>query len=450
MSRRPLRSLVLVALVVPIALLGCATSKPQQPPPVSAGPIDPADPTAPQTQPSAGPLGGVSATQRAQSALEAMVMGAVLGSTFGPIGMAAGAGTMLIYGAVTGSTPFSTGGGGGGGYGGGGQYPYPSGSESAREAALEQEIESEMERGDSLENEIEAELQRQEELLRQIEKQEEVQESAAAALEPTLSDDDLAERVDPRVAPPVPKERELPAAIFDEERAVIKKGAWDNDKKLDVVKRSLDADRDGKPEQVRYFDQASGALVRKEEDRNYDGRSDAWNVYEGGALVSRKLDTNDDAKIDAWETYANGRMQERVIDRDSDGVRDAFYAYQGESLVSERHDANNDGKMDLVVTYRDRNRVMTEEDSDRDGRMDSWTSYSVVEGKEVVSRIERDTNADGNRDVFETYKATSRGQPELAKREEDKDGDGKADVTSIYENGRLIRREISDPNLVPL
>jgi hypothetical protein len=38
----------------------------------------------------------------------------------------------------------------------------------------------------------------------------------------------------------------------------------------------------------------------------------------------------------------------------------------------------------------------------------------------------------------------------LAQREEDKNGDGKIDVTSVYENGKLVRREIADPNLTPL
>jgi hypothetical protein len=35
-------------------------------------------------------------------------------------------------------------------------------------------------------------------------------------------------------------------------------------------------------------------------------------------------------------------------------------------------------------------------------------------------------------------------------REEDVTGDGKIDITSIYENGKLVRREIADPSLVPL
>ena len=81
--------------------------------------------------------------------------------------------------------------------------------------------------------------------------------------------------------------------------------------------------------------------------------------------------------------------------------------------------------------------------------MDTWTTYRVVDGEEVVARIERDTGGSGKPDVFETFDARG-GKAVLTKREEDKDGDGNIDITSIYENGKLVKREISDPSLVPL
>jgi len=65
------------------------------------------------------------------------------------------------------------------------------------------------------------------------------------------------------------------------------------------------------------------------------------------------------------------------------------------------------------------------------------------------NRIEKDETGDGKANVFETY-APVDGKPVLSKREEDKNGDGSIDVTSIYKNGKLVRREISDPNMVPL
>jgi hypothetical protein len=300
-----------------------------------------------------------------------------------------------------------------------------------------------------LEDEIEAELRRQEELLKQIDQQEKTQASANAAISGTLTQEELEARADPRSAPEAPKDRELPLSIFDESRATIAKQSWENERELVVVKRSLDADRDGKAEEVRYFDEKSGELVRKEQDRDYDGRPDAWTVYEKNQIVSRTVDGNSDGKVDAWEKYAGGRMLERQIDRDGDGVRDAFYRYEGDSLVEEKHDADNDGAPDLIVSYEKRMRTQSLEDADRNGKIDTWTTYQIVDKEEVVSRIERDSDGNGKPDVFESF-AAQKGRPVLARREEDKNGDGTIDVTSVYENGKLVRREIADPSLTPL
>ena len=80
------------------------------------------------------------------------------------------------------------------------------------------------------------------------------------------------------------------------------------------------------------------------------------------------------------------------------------------------------------------------------------TTAEVVpffDGVEMIARIEKDETGDGKPNVFETYKPVN-GEAVLAKREEDKNGDGAIDVTSIYEKGKLVRREIADPNMVPL
>jgi len=460
MANRPSRRVF--AAIAAIALAGCVTTAPTPPvgaPPPGGIPGDPAAgndpyddlygggtlPPDPVTQPQAG--GSISTVNRVQTALESMVLGAALGSTFGPIGMAAGAGTALIYGALTGNVPFSSSMGGGGGYGNGRHDP--GGSEAQREAALESQLDGQVARGDALEDEIEAELVRQEQLLDELDQQETLRDAAQKAIDTSITDDDLERLADPRSAPLAPKDRPLPTAIFEEESVTIAKKTWDNDKKLKVVKRTLDADRDGKPEQVRYFDEKSGELVRKQQDRDYDGQPDAWTRYENNQVVSRKLDSNGDGKVDVWESYSGDRMTRREVDRDGDGVRDAFYTYAGDELVKEGHDADNDGKKDLQITYESRLRVATEEDTDRNGAMDSWTHWAAVDDTEVMVRVERDTDGDGKRDLFETYEPET-GRPILAKREEDKDGDGNIDVTSIYENGKLKSREISDPGLVPL
>ena len=51
--------------------------------------------------------------------------------------------------------------------------------------------------------------------------------------------------------------------------------------------------------------------------------------------------------------------------------------------------------------------------------------------------------------MFETFIADG-DKAQLARREEDVDGDGQADIISIYRDGRLVRRELASPDLRPL
>jgi hypothetical protein len=299
---------------------------------------------------------------------------------------------------------------------------------------------------DDVEKEIEAELRRQEDILRP----QELDTPTERALEaPPSGATSLAERADPRIAPRAPVDRELPLAIFDSEDIVIPDPTPGSSGTLAVIKRSLDADRDGNPEQIRYFDRNSREIIRKVADRDFDGAIDAWQIYSGGLVVERELDENNDGRADVWERYREGRMIERVIDRNANGRKDAFYTYSDGSLTEERHDRNDDGNLDLIVEYRERRKTRSREDRNQDGTIDTWTSYAVVGNSEVPARIERDSNDSGEVDIVETFD-TSSGKPVLAKREEDKNGDGKPDVTSSYRNGKLHRREITDPDLAPM
>jgi hypothetical protein len=292
------------------------------------------------------------------------------------------------------------------------------------------------------------ELSRQQRMLSRLQRGESLEDTDLAAID-ALPEQGLDERANPRVAPTAPEDRPLPVAIFEQSEVEIRRGTWGNRSDLDLLKRVLDADGDGHPELVRYVDPKSDRMVRQEEDRNYDGVTDAWSDYVDGAIEARALDSNDDGNPDHWERYAEARMTSLEIDRDDDGVRDAFYRYESGSLVEESHDADNDGQVDLRVSYEDRVRVRSEEDRDRDGRIDTWRSYRVAGGQELVSRIERDTKGRGYADTFETFEVID-GRAVLSRREEDIDGNGEIDVTSHYRRGKLVRREILAPELVSM
>jgi hypothetical protein len=339
-----------------------------------------------------------------------------------------GAGTLLVYTAITGQQPF--------GQGSARAAPTDTGSWTA---------EDEESRGRSLEAQIEEELRRQQLAIESLDSD----VSEQPTVESLITGQTSAERANPRVAPDAPKDRELPMSVFETEPVTIVAGSWDNEETIEVTRGVLDADRDGVPEQIRFFDPDSMLLLRLERDSNFDGNFDMWNTYEDGKLASRVRDTSGDGNPDVWERYENNRMTHRTIDRDRDGIADAFYVYGGDILVEERHDSNNDGIVDRQISYRNLFRVRAEEDRDHDGQMDVWTIYGVSRGKEVVERVEQATKGSGPPDRIETYK-TDTGKSQLSKIEEDRDGDGTVDVTSHYENGKLVQREILDPDLAPL
>lgn len=472
MALRRLKASALGLALAPALLAACSTtgsapppnpgsppatsSAPAQPPGSAANPPDPLDPNAapyPTAPPAPIPT-GPTLGQRATSALNGMLMGAIIGGQAGPFGAAAGAAILLVYSAVTGDVPLS----GGGGYGGGGYGRYPGGGgypgrvEADREKELEEQIQSEEQRQASLESEIEEELRRQEELLKKVD---DAPTPQSARVEPgpgpAPTDDEIRQQSDPRVAPPAPRERDLPDSVYEEQRVQIAPGGkWGNTKPLSVKRRALDADRDGKPEEILYVDAATGEILRKEADLDYDGTLDAFSVYQGGMCVQREVDSDKDGRIDTWETYAGGRMQTREVDRNGNGVRDAFFTYDGEYLTEEKHDSNDDGQVDLVITYANRSRVSSQEDANKDGSIDTWTTFGVGEGgAEYISRIEKDQKGTGKPDTFETY-VQKGGKTVISSREEDVNGDGSIDIKSIYEDGKLKSREISDPSLVPL
>lgn len=433
------------ALVVALLSTWACASPPQTQPAWPNDPVEqqgssatsPSDPLAELPDVDAGP----SVFQRAASALEGALVGAVMGAQAGPLGAAVGAGTLLVYAAVTGEVPM---------LGGGDPNPPDARNEQRREREMEEQIDAEVwGRGSDLEDEIDVELFRQEQLLREIEKEQAATREEQRAPVETPRAPTLAASTGARAAPAAPAEPALPRALFEARRVRVASGVFGNERELQVIELSLDADGDGSPEILRFHDPETDELIRSERDSDFDGRIDVWDDYAAGEFRKRRVDRDGDGHADLWEEYAEGWMTRRKVDRNGDGSVNEYYQWSGGSLLVERHDPDGDGQLNRVIRYQDGLRVRAEEDLDADGRMDRVTTYANADGAEVAVRIERDSNGDGSMDVIESYAAVT-GPPVLLRREEDRDADGRVDVTSIYEEGRLVRREIGDPSLVPL
>ncbi len=322
-----------------------------------------------------------------------------------------------------------------------------------RREVSEQNAALEREREERLQNALRSEISMQDEMLSRRERNESADRRDLLGAHKVDGFENTfdSKHSEPRAAPEAPEIRDLPRAIFDEKSITIAAGTdgFDNKRKLKARRLTLDADGDGKPEVVRFVERKSAAPLRHEEDRNYDGRMDAYFTFARGQLVARELDSNYDGRSDIFERYEGGRQTERSLDRDHDDVLDAFYEYDGRYLARERHDADNNGTIDLVIDYKKGHRAKAQEDTDRDGRPDTWTRYGMVDGREIVTQIEVDKSGRGFADTFEVFEPLGN-KAVVSRREEDMDGDGEIDLVSIYRKGKLVRREILKPEVVPL
>ena len=297
-----------------------------------------------------------------------------------------GAGTLLIYSSVAGHVPYRSVTRDG--------VIYRARTQEEREAA----------RASGIEDEISAALARQEGL---------AFESTEGAEAPDLSPPDIKrrERVS-RIAPLAPEPELRRATSLHAERIVVPEGAWGNDRAFEVVRHDADVDGDGTADEIRFIEPESGVLLRTSRDLDADGESDSWDTFDRTGLVGRMRDTDGDGSADLWEEYGRGRLTARHVDRNRDGAVDAVYRYQGVSLVEERLDSDRDGAIDLVLSYENRVLVRSEEDRNHDGQTDTWTSYRLVGGDEVASRIARDRDADGSADIRKIFEESEPSAPD--------------------------------------
>ncbi len=102
-----------------------------------------------------------------------------------------------------------------------------------------------------------------------------------------------------------------------------------------------------------------------------------------------------------------------------------------QTLVCREVDTNLDGIKDVMRTFNAKGEPVKEEsDTNYDGKIDVWTSFD--HGRVVEENI--DTNKDGRPDVWKVYV-----DGKLSRVKRDRDFNGKPDVWEIYTKGRLER-----------
>ncbi|MEN8161722.1 MAG: hypothetical protein ABFS41_16755, partial [Myxococcota bacterium] len=123
---------------------------------------------------------------------------------------------------------------------------------------------------------------------------------------------------------------------------------------------------------------------------------------------------------------------DRVLDRDGDGQPDHWIHLQNGQVAREHFDENRDHRPDRTV-WRDPvtgHEQRVEEDRNGDGRADLISEYK--DGQ--LARVRRDDNYDGAPDGWSYYREGT-----LVREELDPDGDGFRNRVALYEDGRLTR-----------
>ncbi len=131
---------------------------------------------------------------------------------------------------------------------------------------------------------------------------------------------------------------------------------------------------------------------------------------------------------------------EHRVDADGDGLHEEIHwsPKDGGEVFLKQLDRNHDGRVDCWRNLRSGKIIAQILDTDFNGRPDVWEQYRA--GRTSGRQVDRDD--DGVRDAFFYYQGDL-----LVMDEHDMDGDGRVDVRSYYEDGRLVRREVLNPEL---
>ncbi|MCZ6464184.1 MAG: hypothetical protein O7A09_07575 [Proteobacteria bacterium] len=174
----------------------------------------------------------------------------------------------------------------------------------------------------------------------------------------------------------------------------------------DGVGPRLARERGGEPLEVRVLYAPDGGIVAR------------YYFTGGGAEPVLREEDGVDGRPDRWVAYAAGARREVWEDRRGSGVPDLhlIFAEGGDPLERLEVDSNGDGRPDRAFHY--------------------------VDGR-LVSE-DRDTTGNGRFDLFERFDPSGA----LTLREEDRNGDGSVDLRTAYRSGRIVRREIMNPEVV--
>jgi hypothetical protein len=211
--------------------------------------------------------------------------------------------------------------------------------------------------------------------------------------------------------------------------------AWVTVNEGQVTKLARDTDRDGKPDFTTTFSRGEGQPVAEERVKPDTGQVASRTEFERGVTSRKQADEDGDGKPDHWWYYLGGRLSKETRDTNGDGNVDETKEYRGEKLARIQRDEDRNGTFEKTDVFEAGRKVRTEVE-DKEGPVSLVYDAS---GAQVIRR-ERDTNGDGRPDIVVALDPPT---GTVLREDRDLNGDGRPDVSAYYENGKVVRREIS-------
>jgi hypothetical protein len=258
----------------------------------------------------------------------------------------------------------------------------------AEYAQLNNQVQAEQAKDKELEAKIEQEMQRQRELENQL---------ANSVVVASRQD-----RGEPPQATPKAKISDLPSAAQKENAGAV--ASIGNKQRPATVT-------------------PSGSPFKNVEVRDINGDTvpDLWIYYnplKPNERLRQEEATRGDGRVDTWSYFRDGKLVRREVDTKGKGTADTVYYYENDTITREERDENGTGYVSFRVLYQNGRRAKVEKDSNGGGKTDTWIYYDLNSENEIVLKEERDLNSDGAVDMW-----------------------------SYFENGRLVRRDLSAAGL---
>jgi hypothetical protein len=197
-----------------------------------------------------------------------------------------------------------------------------------------------------------------------------------------------------------------------------------------------------------HYDKTTGKLTSITYDSNRNGKIDTWSYMDGARVVRIEIDKDEDGRIDRWEYYTPDQKLEKVgYSRANNGKPDAW-AYQGPDGQIARIELAAIPTSDIGPrTSDDAAKPATTPDTQHPG----GTAGLQTGGKAPIvrtefyeggnlARAEEDTNGDGRIDKWETYRDGA-----VASVAFDTTGRGTPDRRLVYGPGGSVKVEV-DPD----